>query len=188
MSARITPLSSVGARAGLLAWIGGPTLVSFVGLLIYVAPVHLLGVHIPMPLFPLMAIFFWAMARPQLMPPIIVFAIGLLQDLMTGGPLGLWAFSYLSAYMVMTLKSEMFAAHGDASLWVGFALMVGCTMVAAGLAGWLVFGSQVDWLYLIVQSFITVLVYPLAGRFYRRVQRSTQQARRLYDVHHGHRI
>ncbi|VAV96504.1 hypothetical protein MNBD_ALPHA06-1775, partial [hydrothermal vent metagenome] len=111
MSSVMTRLSSMTARAGLIAWIGLPALASIVGLLIYVAPVHFMGIAIPMPLFPLMAIFFWAMSRPQLMPPIVVFAIGLIQDLLTGGPLGLWAFAYLVSYTVMITQSDAFAGR-----------------------------------------------------------------------------
>ncbi len=183
-----TRLSSVGARVGLVAWIGVPTLASFIGLLIYVAPIHVLGVSFPMPLFPLMAIFFWAMARPQLMPPIVVFGIGLLQDIMTGGPLGLWAFAYLSAYTIMTTQSDAFAGRGTGMLWVGFGLMVVVCMVAAAVAGWLVMGWKIDGVHLFAQGASTFLVYPLAGRLYGRLQRTTQQARRMYDIHRGRGI
>ncbi|VAV97890.1 hypothetical protein MNBD_ALPHA06-988 [hydrothermal vent metagenome] len=141
---------------------------------------------IPMPLFPLMAIFFWAMSRPQLMPPIVVFAIGLIQDLLTGGPLGLWAFAYLVSYTVMITQSDAFAGRGGAMLWAGFALMVASTMAAAALAGGLVMSWKVDVAHLLAQGVATVLVYPLAGQFFGRLQRTTQQARRLYDFHHRH--
>ncbi len=185
MSSGVTRLSSVAARAGLIAWIGVPTLVSLIGLLIYVAPFHLLGILIPMPLFPLMAIFFWAMARSKMMPPIVVFAIGLIQDLLTGGPLGLWSFSYLFAYAIMTTQSDAFSGRGSSMLWAGFGLMVILTVFAAAFAGVIAMGWQVDSIHLLAQGMITFLLYPLFGRFYRRLQRMTQQARRLYDFHHG---
>jgi len=178
----------MAARVGLIAWIGVPTLVSFFGLLIYVAPVHLLGISIPMPLFPLMAIFFWAISRPQLMPPLAVFAIGLTQDLITGGPLGLWAFSYLCAYTIMTTQSDAFAGRGNAMLWAGFGVMVIVTMIFAAVAGFVVMGQKVNWIHLLVQGGATFLVYPLAGRIYGRLQRTTQQARRMYDFHRGQNI
>jgi rod shape-determining protein MreD len=185
MSSGITRLTSVTARAGLMAWIGVPTLVSLLGLLIYVAPIRLLGFSVPMPLFPLMAIFFWAMARPKLMPPVVVFAIGLTQDLITGGPLGIWAFSYLCAYTLMTTQSDAFAGRGGGMLWAGFGIMVVATLLAAGLVGFVVMGKTVDFVQLLAQGAATFLVYPLAGRFYGRLQRTTQQARRMYDFHKG---
>ncbi|PHR59211.1 MAG: hypothetical protein COA47_09600 [Robiginitomaculum sp.] len=185
MSQGITRLSSVAAQVGLFAWIGVPTLASLLGLLIYVAPIHMFGMSIPMPLFPLMAIFFWAMARPQLMPPFVVFAIGLIQDLITGGPLGLWSFSYLCAYTIMTTQSDAFSGRGAGMLWAGFGLMVSLTMVAAALAGVMVMGAKIDGYHLLAQGASTFLVYPLAGRLYGRLQQTTQQARRMYDIHHG---
>lgn len=185
MSFGITRLSSVAARAGLMAWIGVPTLVSLLGLLIYVAPIRFLQIYIPMPLFPLMAIFFWAMARPKMMPPVAVFGIGLTQDLMTGGPLGLWAFAYLFAYAVMRTQSDAFSGRGNAMLWAGFTVMVVLTLFAAALASIIASGWNIDAGSLLAQAAATILVYPLVGRLYGRLQRSTQQARRLYDFHHG---
>jgi len=185
MSSGITRLSSVAARVGLIAWIGVPTVVSLLGLLIYIAPFHLLGMVIPMPLFPLMAIFFWAMARSKMMPPIAVFAIGLIQDLLTGGPLGLWSFSYLFAYAIMTTQSDAFAGRGDRMLWAGFGVMVVLTLLAAAFAGVVAMGWNVDGVHLLAQGVTTFLVYPLVGRFYGRLQRTTQHARRLYDFHQG---
>jgi len=185
MSTGITLLSSVAARAGLIAWIGVPTLVSLAGLLIYVAPIRFFQLYIPMPLFPLMAIFFWAMARPKMMPPIVVFAIGITQDLLTGGPLGLWAFTYLFSYAVMTTQSDAFSGRGSGMLWAGFGLMVILTVFAAAIAGIISSGWKVDWVHLLAQGASTFFVYPLAGKLYGSLLRSTQQSRRLYDFHHG---
>ena len=48
-----------------------------------------------MPAFAFMAIYYWAVVRPELFPAWAVLALGLLSDLLSGGPIGLWAFVYL---------------------------------------------------------------------------------------------
>src|SRR3546814_20093008 len=45
-----------------------------------------------MPDFALMAIYYWAVVRPNMFPVYAVFVVGLLTDLLSAGPIGLWAF------------------------------------------------------------------------------------------------
>ncbi len=46
-------------------------------------------------LSPAASIYFWSLRRPQLMPAVLVFACGLLLDVLTQGPLGVWALAAL---------------------------------------------------------------------------------------------
>ena len=48
-------------------------------------------------LLPVAAIYFWSTRRPILMPPPLVFLTGLILDVLTHGPLGLWAGAALIA-------------------------------------------------------------------------------------------
>ena len=57
-------------------------------LLASLVPVPLPAYSSVTPSFMVMAIYFWSLHRPDLMPPSAVFAIGLLQDVLTGGVLG----------------------------------------------------------------------------------------------------
>ena len=49
------------------------------------------------PAFTLMAVYHWTIYRPDLLPPIGLFAIGLAQDLLTGAPIGVGALMLLLA-------------------------------------------------------------------------------------------
>jgi rod shape-determining protein MreD len=46
-------------------------------------------------LLPAASIYYWSLRRPQLMPAVLVFACGLLLDVLTHGPLGVWAVAAL---------------------------------------------------------------------------------------------
>ena len=48
-------------------------------------------------LLPVGAIYFWSFRRPHLMPAVLVFLAGLLLDVMTHGPLGIWSCAALMA-------------------------------------------------------------------------------------------
>src|SRR5437899_11074957 len=58
---------------------------------IAILPVPVPGYAALTPAFTLMAVYHWTIYRPDLLPPIGVFAIGLAQDLLGGAPVGIGA-------------------------------------------------------------------------------------------------
>ncbi len=50
------------------------------------------------PLGPLWAAYGWSRGGPSVRSAVVLFALGLLQDVISGGPLGLWPFAYVGAY------------------------------------------------------------------------------------------
>ena len=86
--------------------------------------------YLPLPFFsaispslPLMVIYCWVVLRPDLMPRTAVFALGLLQDAVTGVPLGLHALVYLVAHPVLLAQRRFLVRHSYLSLWWGFVLL-----------------------------------------------------------------
>jgi rod shape-determining protein MreD len=68
-----------------------PAALGIFGVLLANFPVSFLGGLVPPPLFVFMPLYFWAMVRPDLMTPFWAFALGVLQELMFGGPQEVWA-------------------------------------------------------------------------------------------------
>lgn len=85
-------------------------------------PVSLLGGQIPPPLLALMPVYFWCLVRPDLMPPAIAFIIGILQDLFSGGPPGVWAASFVAAYALVDRQRDSFAGLSGVGAILGFAV------------------------------------------------------------------
>src|SRR3546814_21027658 len=54
-----------------------------------------------MPAFALMAVYYWAVVRPNMFPVYAVFLIGLFTDLLSAGPIGLWCFVYVVTYAIV---------------------------------------------------------------------------------------
>ena len=75
-----------------------PFLCGFLAVLISNLPLSLTGGLVPAPLLGLVPIYFWCLVRPDLMTPAAAFAIGLLQDIMAGGPPGVWTLSFVVTY------------------------------------------------------------------------------------------
>jgi len=68
----------------------------------------------------LIAVFYWSLARPGLMPPTVAFLLGLAQDLMTGAPLGLSALIMVLTQWVMRGQQRFLVKRPFLVLWAAF--------------------------------------------------------------------
>ena len=76
---------------------------------------------VPAPLLGLIPIYFWCLVRPDLMTPAAVFGIGLFQDILAGGPPGIWTLSFVVTYAVIERQREAFAGLSGFGAVLGFA-------------------------------------------------------------------
>jgi rod shape-determining protein MreD len=98
-----------------------PVLCGFLGVFLSNLPVSVFGSAVPPPLLGFIPIYFWCLVRPDLMTPAAAFAIGILQDLMSGGPPGIWTLSFVIAYAVIQRQRDTFAGLAGVAAVVGFA-------------------------------------------------------------------
>ena len=96
--------------------------------------VLLAHLHLPFPFYaevvpalPLMGIYYWAVFRPDLMPPIVIFAIGLFQDALIGAPFGLSAMVYLLAHGFVRSQRRFLVGKPFWIFWGGFAIIAPLT-------------------------------------------------------------
>jgi len=94
-------------------------------------PLSIFGGSISPPLFALMPIYFWCLVRPDLMPVAAVFGIGLLEDLLSGGPPGVWTVSFIVTYAFVDRQRDSFAGLAGIAAILGFALAV---LIASAVA------------------------------------------------------
>ena len=117
-----------------------PVSLALLGAMIANFPVSILGGLLPPPLLAFMPLYFWSLVRPDLMTPFWVFAIGVFQDLLSGGPPGVWAASFLAAYFLVDGQRDMLAGLSGIAAIAGFgvAALTACTAayVIAGIYYW----------------------------------------------------
>jgi rod shape-determining protein MreD len=94
-------------------------------------PISFFDGIVPPPLLALMPVYFWCLVRPDLMPPSAAFAIGLVEDLLSGGPPGVWALSFLCCYAIVDRQRDTFAGLAGYGAILGFAAAM---LVASGVA------------------------------------------------------
>jgi rod shape-determining protein MreD len=106
-----------------------PVLCSLLGVVITNLPFSILGSWIPSPMYALMPIYFWCLVRPDLMSPGWAFVIGVIHDILSGGPPGIWAASFVATYAVIDKQRDAFAGLSGWGAILGFATaaLVACT-------------------------------------------------------------
>jgi rod shape-determining protein MreD len=95
-------------------------------LLVMIAMMHLPlpGFAQLAPMLPMMAVYYWSLHRPELLPFWVVFLIGLTIDILTGGTLGFNALMLLLLSAFMRPQQRYLFEKGFAIHWIVFMVVV----------------------------------------------------------------
>lgn len=147
-------------------WYSLPLIVTAAITLLALVPFRPFNGAIPAPDIVLAAVFYWAIFGPAFFPAWAVFALGLAQDFATGAPLGFWAFVYLIAYAFTLSQRVFFIGRSGMGVWFGFMLVALLTAAVAWVLGSMVFGRFVPITPILLQTIVTIVVYPVAARVF----------------------
>ena len=138
-----------------------PAGLSVVFVLVTVVPFPIPGYAAIVPMLALAAVFFWAIHHPGLLPPVVVFAIGLVQDILTGALVGSGAVVLLLVYAVIVSQRMFFRNKSFLVVWLGFVVVA----LGAGALNWLFAATFAGQLISAgapaFQVLVTIAVYPL---------------------------
>ncbi|KAA5804630.1 rod shape-determining protein MreD [Alkalicaulis satelles] len=141
-------------------------------LVLYSAPSSVGGLPDLTPSWPLIVLFIWSVRRPWFVSPPVILLVGLLQDLISGGVLGVWALAYLAAFALARPRSEEGSADFG-PLVVRFAILCAIAYALSWGAGSAAIGAWAGVAPLITEAIMTILVFPVLGwLFARRKDRS----------------
>ncbi len=148
-----------------------PLALGLFGAILLVTPLRLFQGIVPTPIFPLAVIFFWSIYGPKYLPAPATFVIGVTQDLLMGGPFGVWASVYLVAQFVAQTQRQYFYGRDQHVVWMGFCIAT----VAAGLLLWiemsLISRAALPVLPLFAQMGTTMLLYPMLSLAFSSVHK-----------------
>lgn len=113
------------------------------------------------PVLPLAAIYFWSVYRPGLMPYLAVFALGILFDLLSGGPLGLYAIVFMLVRMTTVSQRRFLVGKPFMMIWWGYMMVAAGAAFVAWLLASIALGRLLPGLPPVFQFLLTVAVYPL---------------------------
>jgi rod shape-determining protein MreD len=147
-----------------LAWLGAPALACVAASLVFAAPLEIAGFGLPRPVFALVPAFAWGVIRPSLVAPFLVVLLGLFEDLLTGGRLGLWPCALLSAYAVASFARPILTGQSFWTFWGWYLGAVALAfVVATGLMS-AVAGRVPDLVGIILQFAATGVLFWFAWR------------------------
>ena len=162
---------SVGDRLSQIARNGTPGLLALVFVLLSIVPYNFPGSAQLMPPLALMAVFHWGIYRPDLLPGPLAFILGLLQDILSGGPLGMWALVFLLVLFVMASQLRFFLGKKFVVEWLGFALVTPVVFFAIWLLGSIYIGAFANPGTMLVQVLLTAAFYPVMSWFMSATRR-----------------
>lgn len=110
----------------------------------------------------LIAVFYWTLYRPSLMPPWVVFATGLLLDAVNPAvPMGTHALSYLLILGLLKPRRRMLMGQPFMMIWVGFIAVMVIDMAIKVAVMSILTASRPSTEIILLNGLVTILVFPM---------------------------
>ena len=117
-------------------------------------------VGVTRPYLVLMAVYYWSVYRPTLVPPVLCFVVGIVMDIISGGPLGLNALVLVIVQWIVRGQRRFLMGQPYTTTWAVFAVIV----LISAVAQWGLYGlAQMQWpLFMPVAGsiFLSLLLFP----------------------------
>jgi rod shape-determining protein MreD len=175
MALRVTSIPSLPRVNGTLSRML-PIATTVLAALVTILPLRVPGYAALTPAFTLMAVYHWTIYRPDLLPPSGLFAIGLAQDLLTGGPVGVGALLLLLARAAVLRSRRLFVNRTFPFVWAGFTLLGGAAMLGLWALHCLFDLTFFDPRNAVFRAVLTVAIFPVASFALGRSQRAVMGA------------
>jgi rod shape-determining protein MreD len=124
------------------------------------------------PSLALIAVYYWLVHRPDLMPVWAVFLIGVVQDLLSGRPLGVAAFVLLVVYAVIASQRQFFTNAPFILVWLVFLLIAFGAHGLTWIFTTLILDAYMDPGPAVFQYLTTIAVYPCLSWVFVQAQRA----------------
>lgn len=149
-----------------------PVATTILAALVSILPLRIPGYAALTPAFTLMAAYHWTIYRPDLLPPLALFAIGLIEDLLVGGPVGVTALLLLLTYVAVLSYRRYFVDRTFPFVWTGFTLLAIVAMLGLWALHCLLEGVLLDLRTTLFRAVLTIAIFPLASFLLGRAQRA----------------
>jgi rod shape-determining protein MreD len=149
-----------------------PLTLTLIVVVVKVVPLRLPAYSVIAPDLVLMAVFYWTVHRPDLLRPWGAFLVGLLDDILTGTPLGVSSLVLLLVHWTIITQHRLFRGLSFALLWCGFAVVAAGAKALVVALAFVIGRGLIDPTVMFAQYAFTVAVYPLISLLMGRAQRA----------------
>ena len=126
------------------------------------------------PFFLLMAVYYWAIYRPTVMPVAYTFVLGLILDLLAELPIGLSALILVGLQTIVQRSRLFLMGQPYVMVWLGFGIMA----VAYTISFWLLmslsefsFAPLKAFGQMLMAALLSIMLFPLASLLLQAVHR-----------------
>ncbi len=140
-----------------------------------VVPLRIPGYAPIAPVLALMSIYHWAIYRPNLLPLFAVFLLGLMHDLLSGTPVGLYILVFLTVYGLVVSQRRFLVGKSFFVYWFGFLLI----SFGAAVESWVLASAWnlalMDFQPVFFQFLLSLGIFPIIAWVFLRWQQSFLQ-------------
>ena len=149
-----------------------PIATTVVAALLSIEPLRIGGFTALTPAFTLMAVYYWTLYRPDLLPALSLFIIGVIQDLLSGGLPGATAIMLLLVRAIVSSHRHYLVDQPFPFIWAGFTLLTGGAMLFLWALHSLLAGNVLELREPILRAVLTISMFPVASLLLGRTQRA----------------
>jgi len=144
-----------------------PALITLGLILLSVMPTKIPAWSHIAPALVLMSVYYWAIYRPDLLPASAIFVLGLIADILGGAPVGVHAFTLLTAYGLVVSQRRFFHGKSFGVVWWGFMLVAAGVMTLEWLLMSLLVGpGPIDPRPALFSLMLTAVIYPAVAMLF----------------------
>lgn len=114
-----------------------------------------------LPLVVVMMVFCWRAIPGTVLHPAVAVGLGLLADLMSGGPLGYWALMCLIAASVGGWAGSLAEARAFGRLWLIWSMLAAVLAAFGWLLASLYYLRWIDWWPIVFGAIVSVGLFPI---------------------------
>lgn len=124
------------------------------------------------PNFALLAVFYWAVHRPAVLPALAVFVLGILSDLLGAAPLGVGTTVLLGVHAVTVSQRRLLLGQSFLVVWTGFMVICAGAFAVTWAMSSLLAGAPIDARAAVFAALLNLAIYPVMGFLFAHTQRS----------------
>jgi rod shape-determining protein MreD len=149
-----------------------PFFVTLLLIMVAVVPLRVPILSPVSPALPLIAVYYWSVYKPNLMPAWAIFLIGLFHDLLAAGPPGVGILSLLLVYGLVASLRRFLVGAGFLAVWLVFVPVAAAALLSTWLLTSLVETRLFDLDPTLFRFFATIAGYPCLAWVLSQLQRT----------------
>lgn len=116
------------------------------------------------PNFAIIIIYYWTIYRPDLINVILIFFLGLIQDISTGLPIGFYSFEFLILYIITIKQRPFLVSKAFFTNWICFIPIALLIYLLEWVILQTIINKHIEIMPVFFSMLLTITIYPIITR------------------------